>query len=79
MNAGTEKVVLIGQGYVGLPLAMRAVEAGHDVVGIDLDVSRVKKLEAGESFVEDVPSERLGPGATGPATTTSTRPGSTSA
>jgi UDP-N-acetyl-D-glucosamine dehydrogenase len=59
MNAGTEKVVLIGQGYVGLPLAMRAVEAGYDVVGIDLDVSRVKKLEAGESFVEDVPSERL--------------------
>ncbi len=54
-----EKVVLVGQGYVGLPLAMRAVTAGYDVVGLDLDVSRVKKLEAGESYVEDVPSGSL--------------------
>jgi UDP-N-acetyl-D-glucosamine dehydrogenase len=54
-----QKVVLIGQGYVGLPLAMRAVEAGYDVVGIDLDITRTKRLGAGESFVEDVPSERL--------------------
>jgi hypothetical protein len=54
-----EKVVLVGQGYVGLPLAMRAVEAGYDVVGLDLDVARVKKLGAGESFVEDVSSERV--------------------
>jgi nucleotide sugar dehydrogenase len=54
-----EKVVLVGQGYVGLPLAMCAVEAGYDVVGLDLDVARVKKLGAGESFVEDVSSERV--------------------
>jgi UDP-N-acetyl-D-glucosamine dehydrogenase len=60
MNAGTEKVVLVGQGYVGLPLSMAAVEAGYDVVGIDLDVARVKKLRAGESFVEDITNERLG-------------------
>jgi UDP-N-acetyl-D-glucosamine dehydrogenase len=55
----TQKVVLVGQGYVGLPLAMRAVDAGYDVVGIDLDAGRVKKLDAGESYVEDVPAERL--------------------
>jgi UDP-N-acetyl-D-glucosamine dehydrogenase len=54
-----EKVVLVGQGYVGLPLAMRAVTAGYDVVGLDLDIPRVKKLGAGESYVEDVPSESL--------------------
>ena len=32
-----QRVVVVGQGYVGLPLAMRAVEVGHDVVGFDVD------------------------------------------
>ncbi|WP_306319627.1 MULTISPECIES: nucleotide sugar dehydrogenase [unclassified Streptomyces] len=54
-----EKVAVIGQGYVGLPLAMGAVDAGFDVVGIDVDTKRVKQLSNGESFVEDIPSERL--------------------
>ena len=54
------RVVVVGQGYVGLPLAMRAVDVGHDVVGLDLDVGRVKRLASGESFVEDVSAERLG-------------------
>jgi UDP-N-acetyl-D-glucosamine dehydrogenase len=53
------KVVVVGQGYVGLPLAMRAVEAGHEVVGLDVDEARVKRLAAGESFVEDISAERL--------------------
>ena len=34
------KVVIVGQGYVGLPLAMRAVEVGYQVVGFDKDSSR---------------------------------------
>ncbi|MBM0234798.1 nucleotide sugar dehydrogenase [Micromonospora sp. STR1_7] len=55
-----EKLVVIGQGYVGLPLAMRAVEAGLDVVGLDVDTDRVKRLASGESFVEDIPADRLG-------------------
>ncbi|MBD3145448.1 nucleotide sugar dehydrogenase [Microbispora bryophytorum] len=54
-----EKLVVIGQGYVGLPLAMRAVESGFDVVGIDLDEWRVKRLDAAESYVEDVSDEAL--------------------
>lgn len=54
-----EKLVVIGQGYVGLPLAMRAVEAGFDVVGIDLDRWRVKRLDAAESYVEDITDETL--------------------
>ncbi|GIH73261.1 nucleotide sugar dehydrogenase [Sphaerimonospora thailandensis] len=54
-----EKLVVIGQGYVGLPLAMRAVEAGFDVVGIDLDDRRVKCLNAAESYVEDIADEAL--------------------
>jgi UDP-N-acetyl-D-glucosamine dehydrogenase len=54
------KVVVIGQGYVGLPLAMRAVEVGFDVVGYDVDEARIKRLESGESYVEDVSDLELG-------------------
>ena len=39
------RVAVLGQGYVGLPLAMKAVAAGHDVVGIDASTERVKRLE----------------------------------
>jgi UDP-N-acetyl-D-glucosamine dehydrogenase len=46
-------------GYVGLPLAVAFCEAGHDVVGVDVDPRLVKSLSARESHVEDVPSERL--------------------
>ena len=53
------KLAIIGQGYVGLPLAMSAVDAGFDVIGVDLDERRVKQLTMGDSFVEDVPAQRL--------------------
>jgi UDP-N-acetyl-D-glucosamine dehydrogenase len=52
-----DKVVVVGQGYVGLPLAMRAVAAGFDVVGFDHDHDRVKRLSDGGSHVEDVPDD----------------------
>jgi len=51
--------VVVGQGYVGLPLAMRAVEVGHHVTGVEVDDLRAKRLSDGDSFVEDVPSEQL--------------------
>lgn len=53
------RVVVVGQGYVGLPLAIRASEVGHEVIGYDVDTRRIKSLAAGESFVEDVSSERV--------------------
>jgi len=53
------RVVVAGQGYVGLPLAVRAAEAGHQVVGYDVDPHRVKRLAAGESYVEDVPAAQI--------------------
>ena len=53
------KLVVIGQGYVGLPISMRAVEVGYEVVGLDVDRSRAERLAAGESYVEDIPSETL--------------------
>ena len=50
------KVVIVGQGYVGLPLAMLAVEAGYSVVGLDTDRLRIEQLRSGHSFIEDVSS-----------------------
>jgi UDP-N-acetyl-D-glucosamine dehydrogenase len=52
-------VVVAGLGYVGLPLAMRAAEAGHLVIGYDTDAGRVKTLAAGESYIEDVPARQV--------------------
>lgn len=53
------RILVMGQGYVGLPLSMRAVEVGADVTGYDPDTERVKRLNAGESYVEDVSSTEL--------------------
>ncbi|WP_240137774.1 nucleotide sugar dehydrogenase [Streptomyces sp. MUM 178J] len=53
------QIVVAGQGYVGLPLAVRAAEVGHRVVGYDVDAHRVQQLAAGQSYVEDVASSRL--------------------
>ena len=50
---------IVGLGYVGLPLAAAFVEAGHDVIGLDTDARRVAATARGESYVEDVPSERV--------------------
>ncbi|WP_030388004.1 nucleotide sugar dehydrogenase [Streptomyces sp. NRRL S-241] len=52
-------IVVAGQGYVGLPLAVRAAEVGHRVVGYDVDLDRVQQLAAGDSYVEDVDPARL--------------------
>jgi UDP-N-acetyl-D-glucosamine dehydrogenase len=53
------KLAILGQGYVGLPLAMRAVEVGYEVVGFDVDKSRVDRLREGDSFVEDIKNVTL--------------------
>jgi UDP-N-acetyl-D-glucosamine dehydrogenase len=53
------KVGIMGLGYVGLPLAVAFCEEGHDVIGLDVDPRRVDAAARGESYVEDVPSERV--------------------
>ncbi|MFJ2739476.1 nucleotide sugar dehydrogenase [Streptomyces sp. NPDC087440] len=53
------KVCVMGLGYVGLPLAVRAAEAGFHVFGVESDELRAKRLDAGDSHVEDIPSARL--------------------
>src|ERR1041384_441186 len=50
---------IVGLGYVGLPLAVEFAESGQRVVGIDTNQARVNQLRAGESYIEDIPSERL--------------------
>jgi UDP-N-acetyl-D-glucosamine dehydrogenase len=53
------RVGVIGLGYVGLPLAVAFAEEGIDVVGVDYAQHLVAAIEAGESHIEDIPSERL--------------------
>lgn len=53
------RVLVVGQGYVGLPLAVRAAEAGHRVTGYDSDSARSAALSCGRSPIEDVNSAQL--------------------
>jgi UDP-N-acetyl-D-glucosamine dehydrogenase len=53
------KVGIIGMGYVGLPLAVAFAEAGHEVLGVDVDPLRVAAIDRGDSYVEDIASDRL--------------------
>jgi UDP-N-acetyl-D-glucosamine dehydrogenase len=53
------KVAIIGQGYVGLPLAMAISSAGHEVLGFDLNVSIVENINLGVSHIEDVSKNQL--------------------
>ena len=53
------KVAVIGQGYVGLPLAMRASKVGYRVVGFEVARERVASLRAGRSHVGDVGDSEL--------------------
>jgi nucleotide sugar dehydrogenase len=55
----TARVLIVGQGYVGLPVAMRAVEVGFPVVGLEASPERAAALAAGSSYVADVPDDEL--------------------
>jgi UDP-N-acetyl-D-glucosamine dehydrogenase len=50
---------IVGLGYVGLPLAVAFAEAGHDVVGLDVDQRKIAAIRAGDSYIEDISCERL--------------------
>jgi UDP-N-acetyl-D-glucosamine dehydrogenase len=52
-------VVVMGQGYVGLPLAMAAAKAGHHVIGYEPDKARYEALASGTSYIEDVTDLQL--------------------
>lgn len=48
------KIAVIGQGYVGLPLALAAWNAGYDVIGFDIDERKIQMLNLARSPIEDV-------------------------
>ena len=52
-------LAIIGQGYVGLPLAMAAVDSGWNVIGVDNFASKVTQINQGFSPVEDISDEQL--------------------
>jgi len=52
-------VCIIGMGYVGVPLAVEFARGGLRVTGIDTDPDKVAALEAGRSYIPDVPSEEI--------------------
>lgn len=54
-----KSVGVVGLGYVGLPLAVAFAEVGVDVVGVDYEPRLVAAIEAGDSHIEDISSERL--------------------
>jgi UDP-N-acetyl-D-glucosamine dehydrogenase len=60
VSAQTPQVLaVIGQGYVGLPLAMAAVDAGWTVIGVDIFEAKVAQINGGSSPVEDISDTQL--------------------
>lgn len=52
-------VVVVGLGYVGMPLAVSLAQAGFRVTGLEMDVDRVDQLNRGVSYIPDIPSEQI--------------------
>lgn len=59
MSAASPVVAVVGLGYVGLPLALHFAEASTRVVGLDIDPSKVARLNAGESYISHLPASRI--------------------
>jgi UDP-N-acetyl-D-glucosamine dehydrogenase len=50
------KIGIVGQGYVGLPLAIQFARSGVNVIGFDVDVTKVASLNCGKSYIQHIPS-----------------------
>jgi UDP-N-acetyl-D-glucosamine dehydrogenase len=59
IDSGKATVGVIGQGYVGLPLAVELAKSGYRTLGFDISEEVVRGIQAGTSHVEDVPTEQL--------------------
>src|SRR6478672_2468638 len=59
IRAKSARVGIVGLGYVGLPLAVEFAKAGFNVTGIDLQRSKVDRVNAGDSYVQDIDSKEL--------------------
>lgn len=61
LNDRTATVGIVGLGYVGLPLAVEFAAVGFNVVGVDVTQAKVEQINRGESYIPDIPTERLQP------------------
>ena len=52
-------IAIIGLGYVGLPLAIAYCNAGYKVIGFDIDLEKVKKINHSKSYIKNIPSEKI--------------------
>ncbi len=59
IQSRSARVGIIGQGYVGLPLALVFCDAGFPVIGFDVDPRKVEALQRGESFIRHIGPERV--------------------
>ncbi len=59
INDRSATIGILGLGYVGLPLAMRFVEAGFTVIGIDVDQRKVDMLERGKSYIKHLGEDKI--------------------
>jgi UDP-N-acetyl-D-glucosamine dehydrogenase len=59
IRARTARVGIVGLGYVGLPLAVEFAKAGYTVTGIDVSDDKTRSVNAGESYIGDIPSATL--------------------
>ena len=59
IESRSARVLVVGQGYVGLPVAMRAVEVGFPVAGLESSRDRVEALRSARSYVSDVTDDEL--------------------
>ena len=50
---------MVGLGYVGLPLAVEYAKAGYSVTGIDVQNSKIDSMNAGTSYIQDVPTHEV--------------------
>ena len=53
------KIGIIGCGYVGLPLALRFADVGQRVTGFDTDQEKIDKLNAGQSYIQHIPADKI--------------------
>jgi UDP-N-acetyl-D-glucosamine dehydrogenase len=61
INDKSARIVVIGIGYVGLPLVVEFARAGYRVTGYDKDPAKVQLLNSGESYIGDIASADLAP------------------
>jgi UDP-N-acetyl-D-glucosamine dehydrogenase len=53
------RIGIIGCGYVGLPLALRFADTGHRVTGFDTDPKKIENLNAGRSYIQHIPADKI--------------------